>query len=260
MIERLFLFHLLLLPTLAWASEDSWLEKDRFNLNIGGFFAEFDSSARISGDNIGTDIKFEDDLGVDDTELVLRVEANYRFTERSTMQFAFIDLSRDGSETIERELNFDDTTYTTGSRLDTSFDFRGLKLAYTYSIWQKPNYDIGFTAGTFVFDLEMEIESNQGQSDSDGSTSPLPMVGVRGSWQLRPQLFLRGNLEYFKISEGDIDGELDNLLLALEYRFSGVWGVGAGYKYLNLELEDSDSNDEVKYEYQGLLFYLNLVY
>jgi hypothetical protein len=37
-------------------------------------------------------------------------------------------------------------------------------------------------------------------------------------------------VEYFKISEGDIDGQLANFLLALEYRFSGIWGVGAGYR------------------------------
>jgi hypothetical protein len=260
MIKRLTLCHLLLLPTLAWASEDSWLEKDRLNLNIGGLYAEFDSSARISGDRAGTDIEFEDDLGVDDTELLLRLEAIYRFTERSTMQFAFLELSRDGSATIERELIFDDTVYSAGSRIDTSFDFSALQLTYTYSIWQKPNYDIGFSAGIFVLDLEMELESDQGQNDSDGVTSPLPVVGVRGSWQLRPQLFLRGNLEYFKISEGDIDGQLANFLLALEYRFSGIWGVGAGYRDVHLELEDSDSDDELEYDYQGLYLYLNLVY
>jgi hypothetical protein len=54
-------------------------------------------------------------------------------------------------------------------------------------------------------------------------------------------------VEYFKISEGDIDGQLANFLLALEYRFSGIWGVGAGYR-------------DVEYDYQGLYLYLNLVY
>jgi hypothetical protein len=69
-------------------------------------------------------------------------------------------------------------------------------------------------------------------------------------------------VEYFKISEGDIDGQLANFLLALEYRFSGIWGVGAGYRDVDvhLELEDSDSDDELEYDYQGLYLYLNLVY
>lgn len=67
-------------------------------------------------------------------------------------------------------------------------------------------------------------------------------------------------VEYFKISEGDIDGQLANFLLALEYRFSGIWGVGAGYRDVHLELEDSDSDDELEYDYQGLYLYLNLVY
>jgi hypothetical protein len=56
-------------------------------------------------------------------------------------------------------------------------------------------------------------------------------------------------VEYFKISEGDIDGQLANFLLALEYR-----------RDVHLELEDSDSDDELEYDYQGLYLYLNLVY
>jgi hypothetical protein len=49
-------------------------------------------------------------------------------------------------------------------------------------------------------------------------------------------------VEYFKISEGDIDGQLAN------------------FRDVHLELEDSDSDDELEYDYQGLYLYLNLVY
>ncbi len=229
-------------------------------MNLGAFNVNLESVARISGDTVGTQIRFEDALGLDDTEVVLRLDASYRFEERGSVQIEYIDLSRDGNNTIDREIIVDDTTYTVGSRLDSSFDYRALKLAYTHSIWRTSGYDLGLTGGLIIFDLDLEIESDSGPKEGDGGTSPFPMIGLRGSWQLQPRLYLRAHLEYFKISEGDIDGQLEDYLVALEYRFGEGWGAGLGYNYLELDVEDSDSRDEFRYEYDGLLLYLNLVY
>ena len=259
MISRL-LFLVFLLPNLVSASEVSWLEKDRFRLNFGAFNVNFDSVARVSGDTLGTRIRFEDALGLDDTDVVLRLDASYRFAERSSMQIEYTDLSRDGSNTIDRKIVIDDTTYTVGTRLDTSFDYQSLKLAYTHSVWQTSGYDIGLTAGLLIFDLDLKVESDTGLREGDGGTSPFPMFGLRGSWQLQPRLFLRAHLEYFTINEGDIDGQLEDYLVALEYRFNDGLGAGLGYNYLDLEVEDTDSRDEFFYEYDGLMLYLNLVY
>ena len=260
MISKLLLFIVLLVPILASASESSWLEKDRLSFNLGAFNVNFDSVARVSGDTLGTRIRFEDALGLDDTEVVLRLDASYRFAERSSVQIEYIDLSRDGTNTIDREIIIDDTTYTVGSRLDTSFDYRALKLAYTHSIWQTSAYDIGLSAGLLVFDLDLQVVSDSGLREGDDDTSPFPMLGLRGSWQLQPQLFLRVHLEYFTIDSGDVDGQLEDYLVALEYRFKEGWGAGLGYNYLDLEVENTDSRDEFFYEYDGLMLYLNLVY
>lgn len=228
MITRLILFHVLLLPMLAWAGEDSWLEKDRFNLKLGAFQVNFDSVARISGDTIGSRLRFEDTLGLDDTELVLRLEASYRLDERHSVQVKFTDLSRDGSNTIDREIIIDDTVYVVGSRVNTSFDYRSFKTAYTHSIWRSSAYDLGLSAGLLIFDLDLEVTSDNGLREGDGDTSPFPMFGLRSSWQLQPNWFLRAHFEYFKISESDFDGHLEDRLVALEYRFDERWGAGLG--------------------------------
>ena len=59
-----------------------------------------------------------------------------------------------------------------------------------------------------VFEVDLKIESDVAEKQGDGGTSPFPMFGLRGTWQLTSRLFARGNIEYFTISEGDIDGEL----------------------------------------------------
>lgn len=253
---------ILLLPILAWAGEDSWLEKDRFNFNFGSFNVNFDSTARISGDSLGTRLDFEDVLGLNNTDTVLRVLATYRVSERSTVLLGYVNLDRDGENRIDRDIIIDDTLYPAGTRLDSTFDYRSLKFAYTHSIWQTSGYDIGLSAGLLVFDYDLEVkaEGNALDDEGDDATSPFPMLGLRGSWQLQPSLFLRAHYEYFAVDDGDIEGDLEDYMVALEYRFAEAWGAGLGYNYQRLDVENVDSNDELVYEYDGLMLYLNLVY
>ncbi len=247
--------------TAAGANEDSWLEKDRINLNLGGFVVSFDSAARVSpSDGVGTRVEFEEDLGMDDREFVLRIDGSFRLNERSTVHAGYIDLARDGNKRIDREIIVDDTTYTRGTRLDSSFDYRALKLAYTHSFWQTSGYDIGFSAGLLMFEVDLNVESEAGQREGDGETSPFPMIGLRANWHLRQKLYLRSHAEFFKIEEGDVDGQLENYLLALEYRFDERLGGGIGYNYVELDIEDTESNDEFNHQYDGLMLYLTLVY
>ena len=95
--------------------------------------------------------------------------------------------------------------------------------------------------------------------DSD-ETAPFPMFGLRGSWLLDQDVFFRTSVEYFAISEGDVEGSLLDVLVSIEYKFSKRWGFGIGYNHLELEAENSDSQDELEYEYEGILLYGKLVY
>lgn len=262
MIIRLSVLFILLLPILARAGEESWIEKDRFNFNLGSFNVNFDSTARVSGDSLGTRLDFEDTLGLDNTDTVLRLNAIYRVSERGTVLFGYVNLDRDGENTIDQDIIIDDTLYPAGTTLDSTFDYRSAKFAYTYSIWQTSGYDIGLSAGLLLFDYDLEVEAEGSALDDEGDddTSPFPMLGLRGSWQLQPSLFLRAHYEYFAVDDGDIDGKLEDYMVTLEYRFAEGWGAGLGYNFQKLDVENVDSNDELVYEYEGLMLYLNLVY
>lgn len=98
------------------------------------------------------------------------------------------------------------------------------------------------------------------ETEESGETAPFPMFGLRGAWLLRPELVLRTSVEYFAISEGDVEGSLLDLLVAVEYRLKERWGVGIGYNYLDLEAENTDSEDELVYQYDGFLLYAKLIY
>ena len=260
MINKNIIFMSLLLPSLALAETDSWLAKDKININIGAFITEYDGTGRVtsSSTGLGTKISFEDDLGLEDSNSVVRLDTSFRISERHSVQFTYIDLTRDGDSVTDRPLIIDNTIYPVGSRLDSEFEYRVYKFAYTYSIWQTSGYDLGFTTGLHIFEVDLNIDSDVAEEEGDGGTAPFPMFGLRGTWELAPRLFVRANIEYFKISEGDIDGSLTDYLLSVEYRFEKPWGVGIGFNHLDLDVENTEERDELSYQYDGILLYANL--
>lgn len=86
-----------------FALDPSW---ERFRVSIGGFIMGFDSLIRLDSEEhgIGTEIRFEDDLGVDRDNLDLRIFANYRVGKRSDLTFGYYQWNRGADHVIDEEI------------------------------------------------------------------------------------------------------------------------------------------------------------
>ena len=80
----------------------------------------------------GTKISFEDDLGLDEDEEVVRVHGYYRFKPRHRIEFSYFELSRDGTATALRDLQIEDTIFPVGSRIrgDAQIEVENLRSAF----------------------------------------------------------------------------------------------------------------------------------
>jgi hypothetical protein len=79
MIARTIGFVALLLPSLALAETDFWISHDKINL--------------------------------EDSQSVARLDTSFRISARHSVQFSYIDLSRDGDNVTSRPLLISDTLY-----------------------------------------------------------------------------------------------------------------------------------------------------
>jgi len=139
-VQLLVLLVTCLLTSRGWCSEPNhWLDEDQFKFSIGSYFTDYDSEFVLSSSKlgIGSNISFEDDLGLEESNTLVRLDGHYRFFAKHRMEFSYLDLSRDGSTVTTRPLIIDDTFFRRGSTLHTTFDYQVLKLAYAYSILAK---------------------------------------------------------------------------------------------------------------------------
>lgn len=236
-----------------------WMEQDRSAIQVGAYFANFDTKIRLSPGpaESGTIVDAEGDFGLDDSSANLFFHADYRFRHRHRIDFAFYDLSRDGSNVIERDIEFGDVTFPVGATVNTKFDYQIAKLTYSYSLLQNQKVDLAVAAGIYTafFDFRStDIET--GATEGEDGTVPVPVFGLRGAFLINSRWMANAYLEYFEIDNSDVAATYIDTTVSLDYRVRERTGIGFAYNFVNVDGEDKGSDDAVDFDYDGLLLYV----
>ena len=238
-------------------------DSERSGIALGVFITDRNTTGRVDSATLGlgTTINFENDLGLDGSGTVARLDGYYRFQPRHRIDYAIFDLSRDATATIDEEIQFRDEIFDINSTISSEFDLTIYKAAYTYSLLMRDDGYLGVTGGLFTLSSDVSLtESNTGQFDAEDLTAPLPVVGLRGNYQLMPRLVLRGSAELFAVEFDDIDGRLVDFHIGLDYYFRDNFALGLAYNAvsINVDADGSDFKGALDWDYDGVL--LSILY
>lgn len=242
--------------TAAAETDDS-----RFSLSLGVFITDRDSNTRVdvSGQPAGTPVDLEGDLGLDSSDTVFRVDGYIRFNDKHRIDFSAFDLSRTSTKTIEKEINWNGTIYPIDTTVNGDFDLNVYKAAYTWSFMRREKGYLGATAGLYVADIGTRL-SAENIADRDGGsiTAPLPVVGLRGEYQISEKWTFRASGEFFALEYEEFDGSLIDLFAGIDYQLfeHAAIGFGVNSVVIDVGIEDSNLNGEVDWRYDGgMLFF-----
>ncbi|MCR5879950.1 hypothetical protein [Phenylobacterium sp. J367] len=233
-----------------------WIEAQVFRPNI-------DTTVDLTrtGGTRGTEIDFENDLGLKDTDNLPALRGGVRFG-RFFVAGEVYSLKRDASKTLTRDVVFDGVTYPTNVNLSSEFDSQIYRASLGYMFFQRDTWEMGATAGLFATDFAIST-SGQGQIGSNpvrqtetrarDFIAPLPTVGVIGSAQLAPRWVVSGRADYMSLSLGDYGGGIANIEGDVAYKVTDNIALGAGYRFVDydLEVDKSDWEADVEYGFNG---------
>lgn len=255
-------------PALSW---------EKFRISLGGFIKRFDSRIRLDSEEhgIGTEISLED-LGVDPDDFDLRLFATYRIGKRSDLTFGYYRWARASRHLLEEEIRWGDYIIEAGGRVDFDNDTHVVQVSYEYSVIKQKGWDLGLSAGlsVFSFDFRLDIdgeitpiEDDEGNGIGGGTTqrtnllAPVPAFGLQLRYTFRPGLeaALRG--QFFAFQADTWGGSMVDLALVVDWFPWKHVGLGAGLNAVRLNY-GSDKRGELKvdYDYNGVLFFVTLVY
>lgn len=244
------------LPVLAEDDKNFWMTEDRIRVSVGGYFPKLDSQVRISNDQgLGTLISLEDDFGLDDSVRSLRIQGHYRFNPKHRFIYSFFDVSRSGKNLIEREIIYDDKVYPISSLVTSNFQLQIIRLLYGYSFFQNNKTELSFSTGIIGLDAGITIDSPAVARESVDNFLPFPIVGLRAMHAYNRELMMKLDIDFFKIENGDFEGEVVDWSLAIEYNIYKRIDLGLAYGSFSLEGENVDSNDKFDFDFEGLFVY-----
>ena len=236
------------------------INEERFSLSAGVFLTDRDTKVRLDGSRgRGTATTLEDDLGLDRTSTVFRIDGYFRFNARHRADFSVFDLSRSSSKRIDKDIQWGDTLFAIDSRIESTFDLTIYKAAYTYSFVERDGGYLGATLGLYVADSRVRlVDADLGQTDARSLTAPFPVIGLRGERKLSEKWTFRASAELFGLEYNDYEGTLFDLYAVADYALSNRFAVGFGLNgvWLNVRARKSEFDGRLDWDYAGALLFV----
>ncbi len=234
-----------------------------FEVSANALALDIQSELRFDSATLGqgTLINFENDLNLDSSKTTYRYEGRLRLGRNHVLEGSYMDLSRSGTGTLARSLQFGDQTYNIATTVDSKLDINFYRFAYSYYFINQANLELGAAIGVQVPDIDASlVDTNTNISEAYSGTVPIPTVGLRANVSVLPNLSLRGSADLFSVSVGDFDGSLMDVSVKAEYRILDTLGIGVGYNKFDIDgsLQNTSEDFATNLNYDGASVFLNL--
>ncbi|MGH8280947.1 MAG: hypothetical protein ACRERZ_02020 [Gammaproteobacteria bacterium] len=242
-------------PTLA-ASQSGWF------MSLGAFDPKASTNIRLDALNgqYGTNLHLESDLDLPQRRVVPQAALGYRFDRRASLEFNYFDLRRSGSRVIDENITYGGVNYAFNTTVSTFSDVRTDSLLYRYAIVADGPWNLSITAGVHATHFTVGLSDlNSGVSKSADAQTPLPVMGLRGLYDLRSWQF-RSEAAYFEMTVNGVRGHLNRYTLSASHPVFDGLSLELGYMYYALALRAArpDLAGVMRFAYQGP--FLNLCY
>ncbi len=228
----------------AVSAQSQAAPRERGSIVFGAFITNRDTTTRLDSDlGSGTNIDLESDLGLDTSLTVFRLGGDVWVGERHRFDAAVFDLSRSATRRIEETIEFGDEIFDIDTTVTSENDLSIYKFDYTYALFNRSRGYFGLTGGLYVASTKLSLsEPTLGRAESESLTAPLPLIGIRGDYDVTDRVSLTFASQWFSIDTGDVSGSLRDVYIAGDYRISDRWSLGLAYNDLIMRVDADDGS------------------
>lgn len=246
---------------------------DRLKL-YGGYqlLFGFDGKFRFDGSKtgFGSTFDFNDDLGGDENDKMLRAGARFRFNDNHAIGFSWYDINLRGDRTLDDSLQIDDDIFQIGARTKSKIDLTLYRLFYNWSFYRSDKTELILSPGMYFGDFEAKFKGSavidaddavpvsKSRAVKENLFAPLPTVGLGVEYKILPRLVANLRMDFFYVDIGDVEGTMAEFYIGLEYRIFKHFAVGAAYDRMMLDVEYKSGKPkgwEVDASWNGGFFY-----
>ncbi len=237
---------LLFVPVLSSAQssgDQHPLLSSRFQVSAGAIFFNSDYKLSANGNKPGTEIDFDQALGVDDSDASALGAILWRFGEKWSLRMQGFRLNVDGKGVLDEDIQFGDYTFGQGSNIKAGLKTSVVRafIGRTFSTGQ--NYEFGAGVGLHWMQLDAFIsgeafindQSPSFRRESVRADLPLPNIGAWYAYAPTNRWLLTSRVDWFDASVGDYSGGLLDMAVGAQFQISDHFGISAQYGYFELD-------------------------
>ena len=241
---------------------------DVVSIKVEAYFAGIGSHARIGTESgsIGTDIDFEDQLGMDANQVLPALEIGWRINDDWVLQGQYYGLQRRSEKTLDSAITVGDTTYPVNARVGAGFDSDIYRFTINNLVFQRNRLELGLGIGLHATDFNVFVEGQGSVGELQSSIhreqrkifAPLSTVGAIGQWEPARRVTLFGRVDWLSLTIDDYSGRLINAEASASYTLHRYVDVGVSYRFVDYELRVRRNNwrGEVDYQFSGPAVFL----
>jgi len=239
---------------------------DRFYIGFGLFRPKTSTSAQFDSTRfgVGTNVDFEQMLGMETRSTTPEFLARYRFTDRWRVAVEYFELNRSGTRAVDRDIQWGGVTFPVNLEVDSRFDFSDMRVSVEYSIFRTTDKEFGVGFGFHVAGYNASLKGSANTASAGTETgsvfAPLPVLSAYGLVALTDEWAVGGHLDWFSMSYDHYDGSVTSLGVDLRYQPFRHVGFSLGYRSLFIALVHDTPESTLKFNqaYQGPLLTMNV--
>lgn len=260
---------LIVSPVAAQSSGDweDWPLVSRWSIGAGYFIPSLETKLVVTGENgvVGTGIRFEDNLGLDDSKGTGLLFINWRMFEHHALEYRYFALDRSAQTTSSVAVAIGDEIFDINLPIRSFFDITAHEIAYSYSVLLDEKKDFYLGLGISIQDLELGIQGTESSPNPGeiidsrlSSTAPLPTLNVGFDYAFNDKWFFRSRLGWLAVeldlgADEDLSGQIINADAGIEWKAFENVGFFAQYQLFDVDVDYDDAGVlfAVDYDYTG---------
>jgi len=255
---------LVICPPLAHAQDAAPIHpalRDRFYFAAGAFVPRTTTSAQLDSTQLGlgTNIDFEQALGMTTQKTVPDAIARWRFSDRWRFEAEYFELNRNGDKVLQQDITWKGQTFSVGTEVVSKFDFSDIRTSVGYSFFKTADKELGVAFGFHLASYNVALSAAGVGDQAQKVLAPLPVLSAYGQFALTEEWAVGGRMDRFTMSYDTYDGNITSMALDLNYQPFRHVGFGLGYRSLFILLKATGSQYTARFTqtFQGPLLYMN---